>query len=145
VQRVFQSREALEKWLEARRSKLVIRSLTHPILNESRAALNRAIAHGHAQREDERCVKTRERRSRFSSKQSCSASCSISRLNDYANYARKTTQDDSQQSRTMPVLQAKATLKELEEALRQALHRTRSKRLRMKLQAVSSTQSVVCK
>jgi hypothetical protein len=45
----------------------------------------------------------------------------------------------------MQALEAKATLKELEKALSRALHRTRSKRLRMKLQAVSSTQSVVCK
>ena len=52
----FPESETLEKWVEAGLSKLMIRSLTQPILNESRAALNRAIAHGHAQREDEKCA-----------------------------------------------------------------------------------------
>ena len=120
----------------------MIRSLTHPILNESQAALNRAIAHGHAQREDERCV--RNARETLHVFIEAIMQCKLFDLT-LERLRKLRTQDDSQQSRTMQVLQAKATLKELEEALRQALHRTRSKRLRMKLQAVSSTQSVVCK
>jgi hypothetical protein len=81
--------------------------------NESQAALNRAITHGHAQREDDGCARTtRETRQVFIE---AVMQCELFDLT-LELLLKLRTQDDSQQSRTMQALQEKATLKELEEA-----------------------------
>jgi len=61
---------------------------------------------------------TRERHTRFSSKQSRSESCSITRFNYDADFARKTTRKTIHSRAGRCKAHAKATLKEREEALR---------------------------